>query len=170
MVRILNLDIRPLLRGETNLLPVNFSLSPEPIDNITFTDSAQFTGKITDAAGYMKLSLHAELPFEAECARCLSPVKDVFLFDFEKAVAQEGTLSIEEEESDDYIIAKDGFLDVDELLREMLILEFPNRILCDENCPGMCPKCGKPRREGPCSCETKEIDPRLAILQKLLDK
>jgi uncharacterized protein len=44
------------------------------------------------------------------------------------------------------------------------------RILCDEDCPGLCPKCGKPKREGECGCPTREIDPRLAILQTLLDQ
>ena len=60
--------------------------------------------------------------------------------------------------------------DLDEELREALILSFPMRILCDEDCPGLCPKCGKPKREGECGCPTREIDPRLAILQTLLDQ
>ena len=34
----------------------------------------------------------------------------------------------------------------------------------------VCPKCGKPRREGDCGCPTKEIDPRLAPLQKILEQ
>jgi len=47
---------------------------------------------------------------------------------------------------------------------------FPMRLLCSEDCRGLCDKCGKPRRLGDCGCNKKEIDPRLAILQKWVDK
>ena len=66
-------------------------------------------------------------------------------------------------------MVRDGTLDVDEPLREELLICFPMRLLCSEDCPGLCPKCGKPLREGDCGCSKKEIDPRLAVLQTLLD-
>ena len=40
----------------------------------------------------------------------------------------------------------------------------------EEMTTGLCPKCGKNRNEGPCGCDGREIDSRLAVLQKLLDK
>ena len=43
------------------------------------------------------------------------------------------------------------------------------KILCDESCPGLCPKCGKNLNEGACGCPEKEIDPRLSALAELLD-
>ena len=72
--------------------------------------------------------------------------------------------------SEEYVVINGSELDVDEPLLEELILGFPNKLLCEEDCPGLCPKCGKPRREGDCGCPTKEIDPRLAILATLFDK
>jgi uncharacterized protein len=44
------------------------------------------------------------------------------------------------------------------------------RLLCDEDCKGLCDRCGKPLRDGDCGCEKKEIDPRLAILKKWAEK
>ena len=42
--------------------------------------------------------------------------------------------------------------------------------ILEEECAGLCPKCGKNLNFGPCDCpKKKEIDPRLAILQKLLE-
>ena len=61
-------------------------------------------------------------------------------------------------------------LDVDEPLREELLLGFPLRLLCSEDCEGLCPKCGRPKREGDCGCVLKEIDPRLAVLKNFFDK
>jgi uncharacterized protein len=70
---------------------------------------------------------------------------------------------------DEYAIVQNGKLDLDEELREVLILEMPMRFLCSEDCPGLCPKCGKPKRDGSCNCSEKEIDPRWAKLAKLRD-
>jgi uncharacterized protein len=60
-------------------------------------------------------------------------------------------------------------LDVDEPLSEELLLGFPTRLLCSEDCLGLCPRCGKPKREGDCGCGGREIDPRLAILKTFFD-
>ena len=75
-----------------------------------------------------------------------------------------------EENFDEYaVLDADGMLNVDREIAETMMLLFPKKILCAEDCEGLCPKCGKPKRLGDCGCVTKEIDPRLAILQKLLD-
>jgi uncharacterized protein len=75
-----------------------------------------------------------------------------------------------EESVDEYIVVVDSCVELDEAVKEELMLEFPKKLLCSEDCLGLCPKCGKPKKEGDCGCVTKEIDPRLAVLKKLLDK
>ena len=59
-------------------------------------------------------------------------------------------------------------MELDEPVGELLFLELPSRDLCSEDCRGFCPKCGKDLNEGNCDCDTKEIDPRLAVLKKFL--
>ena len=168
----MTLDLRPMLRGEVQSIPLDFKLDPIPLSHVTFTDSAHITGVITDNAGYMRLTLKAELSYRGECARCLAPVNGVFSLDFERTVVAEGTLSEEQldEHFDEYAVLDGSQLDIDEQLAEELILGFPKKLLCDEDCQGLCPKCGRPRREGDCGCPTKEIDPRLAILKTLFDE
>ena len=70
-----------------------------------------------------------------------------------------------DELSDEYVVLNGTELDVDEPLREELLLGFPLRLLCSEDCPGLCPKCGKPKKDGDCGCSDREIDPRLAVLK-----
>ena len=166
------IDLNPMLRGEISSLDVEFSLSPEFIEGVTFDGDARVFGKITDNAGYMRLSLKATLSYVGECARCLDSVKGVFSLDFERTVVAEGTLSEEklEENVDEYIVLDNGMLYPDDAVREELLLDFPKKLLCSEDCPGLCPVCGRPKREGDCGCQKKEIDPRLAVLKKLLDK
>lgn len=166
------LDISPLLRGEVNKIDFDYMLTPETLDGVVFDSDARVVGKITDNAGYMRLTLKAELGYHAECARCLAPVKGVFSLDFERTVAAENTLTEQqlEELEDEYVVPEGGLLDVDEALREELLLAFPQKLLCEEDCPGLCPKCGKPRRDGDCGCVLREIDPRLAVLKNWVDK
>ena len=168
----MTVDVAPLLRGEVKRMDIDYMLSPEQMDGILFESDARVVGCITDRAGYMRLTLKAELKYHGECARCLAPVDGVFSLDFERTVVAEGTMSEEtlDEMAEEYVSLQDGELDVDEPLREELMLCFPMRLLCSEDCPGLCPHCGKPKREGDCGCTDKEIDPRLAILKTFFDE
>ena len=160
-------DIAPLLRGEVKRMDIDYSLSPEQIDGVSFDSDAHVFGYVTDRAGYMRLILKAELNYHGECARCLAPVEGVFSLDFERTVVTEGMLTEERlsELDDEYVLVEKNELDVDLAISEELLLNFPSRLLCSDDCLGLCPKCGKPKRDGDCGCPTKEIDPRLAVLK-----
>lgn len=163
------IDMGPILRGEVTRMNFEYTLDPIPMDRITFNDNAKVSGVITDEGGYMRLIAEAHLAYAASCDRCLEPVSDVFVLEFERTVAAEGALTEEqiEDNVDEFVIIEKGKLDIDEQLTEALLLDFPRKILCSEDCPGMCFKCGKLLKYGPCGCNTKEIDPRLAILADL---
>ena len=163
----MTLDLRPMLRGETNRIAISYDLTPEPMPGVAF-GNAEIRGEVVDSAGYIRLTLSASVTYRAECARCLAPVEGQFAMDFERTVADRKTLSAEAIEEDDgeYALMEDGRLSVDDQILEEMVLRFPTKILCSETCEGLCPKCGKPRREGACGCATKEMDPRLAVLKE----
>ncbi|MBO5682560.1 MAG: DUF177 domain-containing protein [Clostridia bacterium] len=166
------LDVGPLLRGEVDSIKIDYMLQPQKLDGVTFNGDAHVLGEITDNAGYMRLTLKAELSYSSECARCLAPVNGVFSLDFERTVVSEGTISDEQldEHFDEYAILDKTMLDIDEPLSEEMLLSFPAKLLCSEDCPGLCPKCGKPKREGKCECPEREIDPRWAALKTFCDE
>ena len=166
----MTLDLRPLLRGETHCIPIDYTLVPEKIQGVEFGD-AFVKGAVTDQGGYIRLSLSAEVDYSSECARCLEPVTGRFSIDFERTVSDEKTLSKEaiEENDGEYAIMVDGRLNVDDELLEELLLMFPQKLLCSEDCMGLCPVCGKPKKEG-CGCVSKEIDPRLAVLKNFFSE
>ena len=165
----MNIDLKPMLRGEITRMPIDFSIEPEAPYVVSFDGDVRVEGEITNQGGYMRLIATAEIPYSGTCARCLSDVNGVFTMPFERTVVTEGTLTEEQEEDnvDEYVILENGMLDIDDSVREALILSFPMRLLCDEDCPGLCPKCGKSLRDGTCGCSTKEIDPRWAVLASL---
>ena len=59
-------------------------------------------------------------------------------------------------------------IDVDEIVKEQIVLAVPTRMLCREDCKGICPECGTDRNTGDCSCATNDIDPRWAALKNLI--
>lgn len=165
----MDLDLKPMLRGEITRLAVDFAITPEPPMGVAFGDGAHITGEITNQGGYMHLSAEAVIPYSGTCARCLDAVSGTFTMPFERTVVTEGTLTEEQEEDnvDEYVILENGMLNVDDAVCEAVILSFPMRLLCSEECPGLCPTCGKPLRDGPCGCSKKEIDPRWAVLASI---
>ena len=53
------------------------------------------------------------------------------------------------------------------MLREQILLAVPLRVLCIEECKGLCPHCGKNLNEGQCSCAEPLEDPRWAALKDI---
>lgn len=76
----------------------------------------------------------------------------------------------ESDEDDPEVFPLEGdWLDLSDLLETCFILAMDQKSLCSESCAGLCSRCGKNLNDGPCDCK-KEIDPRLAVLEQLLDK
>ena len=182
----MRIDLRKLLSGDIRKLPLDFTFpideAPDleapgegaidtKIDGVVFTSPVRVKGEIVNLGGYIRLRAEATVDYDAECARCLAPLSRSLTVDIERTLVAGGSLeNTPEEEADDYLEIVDNAIDPDAALVEELMMEFPTRELCSEDCKGLCPKCGKNLNEGDCGCVKKEIDPRLAILQKLLEK
>mgnify|MGYP003294276851 CR=1 FL=1 len=108
------LDMRPMLRGETKHIHIDYLLTPDLPDGAQFDGDAHVLGDVTDEAGYMHLILTVSVVYRTECARCLDPIRGDFAIQLERTVAAEGTLTEEqlEENVDEYAIIKDGKLDL----------------------------------------------------------
>ncbi len=166
------IDVSALLRGEINKINIDFTLSPETIEGVSFPEGARVTGTLTDNAGFMRLTLTAKLAYLTECARCLAPVAGQAEIAFERTAVTEGTLTEQqlEDNVDEYVVINGAYLDIDTELKEEISMSFPQKILCSEDCPGLCPMCGKKLEGDVCSCGKKETDPRFDILKTLINK
>lgn len=179
-VSLLKIDMRGILAGEQKLINIDFILtdsnpfSQDTLSNlysVRFSTPVKVAGRLTSDAGYMKLSLELSVDYAVPCARCLEDVCGKFLLPVERTAVEAGVLENKEsEESDEYVEIQNGYLDIDDLLLELLELNFPSKFLCSDDCLGLCPTCGKNLNEGPCTCVKKELDPRLEPLRKLLEE
>jgi uncharacterized protein len=108
---------------------------------------------------------------EMGCSRCLEsarlPINAIFkyvLTPAETEQQEEKELCAEEM---DFVYYQDDLIDLDPLVAEQIILQIPMRVLCQEDCKGLCPHCGINRNTGSCQCHEGQIDSRLAVLKKL---
>jgi uncharacterized protein len=77
--------------------------------------------------------------------------------------------SVEDDESDGFVVAEDMQLDVEELMNDDIVLWVPTKFLCKKDCKGLCDQCGQNLNEGSCQCKATKGDPRLAVLESLLN-
>ncbi len=120
-------------------------------------------------AGEVSASL--ELP----CARCLQPVVTDVLRSFDLLYRPLGSdagqeeLSINQGEADIGYYRGEG-LQLEEVLREQVLLALPIKVVCSEACKGLCPTCGQNLNQGPCACPGPAGDVRWRALQDIRDK
>ncbi len=164
----MRVDMTPILTGRTDAIAFTFDWegAGELFPAFSFEKSVHVEGEVTERSGCMLLTLRAEVFYLTECARCLKELHRTLSLTLSKYAAVKGTL--QDGEDDDYVIISDSVMELDEPVGELLFLELPSKDLCSEDCRGFCPKCGKDLNAGDCDCNGKEIDPRLAVLQKFL--
>jgi uncharacterized protein len=118
-----------------------------------------------------ELSTCLELP----CARCLEQVKQDIQRNFELlyrplgADAGREELSVTAAEAEVGYYQGEGVL-LEDVLREQILLEVPLKVICREDCKGLCAHCGKNLNEGSCSCAEPIEDPRWAALKEIRGK
>ncbi len=112
---------------------------------------------------------------ECICSRCLEEFEHHMEFDLEEEFFPTGAIMnaplppIDEEKNEErFIIGEDHILDISEALRQNLFLNSPTKPVCQQECAGLCQKCGQNLNEGPCNCSTEQIDPRWTRLRELL--
>ena len=110
-----------------------------------------------------------DLTVAIPCGRCLEDVPTNIHFDIEKKLTISGdTLVDEDMEQTDYLI---GFeMDVDKLVSTEILVNWPMKVLCKDDCEGICRVCGMNLNKGTCSCQRTELDPRMAAIQDIFNK
>jgi uncharacterized protein len=176
----MRLDLTALLEGRASSQEWDFTYTPDadgPLlpDDIRLTEPIAAHVVVTAHYGYLALTADASCVYETECARCLDVVSRTLTVHAERIIetdaASGGGTQRDADYEDNLLTMENGTADAQDCLTEEILLNLPMYHLCREDCPGLCPRCGKKRAEGGCTCDAKkEIDPRLAILQKLLEK
>ena len=131
------------------------------------SEPVQAEGMVRNTAGVLVMTGNITTCIHGTCDRCASA------FDREIQLPIDVVLVTEmanEENEDEWVFPLEGdSADLDDIVRTVFVLNLDSKLLCKEDCKGICHRCGKNLNDGPCNCQ-KELDPRFAALKQLLDK
>ena len=108
--------------------------------------------------------IHATAHYQ--CSYCLENFTTDMEIPFSDNFQENSTGEIDDEEDVAYYNGDE--IDIADLVRESIILAEPLKIVCSKGCRGLCSHCGVNLNVKECSCNDNQIDPRLAVLSKLL--
>jgi uncharacterized protein len=155
-----------------NYQPGELELNEE---RVTVVAAPRVTGRIQQSDSKVTVRGEATAELQLECDRCLKsvviPVFSSFEVEYVTPDTYQAHPAAELLDEDLSLSVFDGaVIDIDELVREQLLLALPAQILCQEECKGLCPECGGDRNDADCKCQEAEIDPRWAGLKEIANR
>ncbi|MDD5745714.1 MAG: DUF177 domain-containing protein [Candidatus Omnitrophica bacterium] len=109
-------------------------------DDIIFREPVTIQAEVRREFDNLHIRVRVNSSIKFNCARCLKPGQRRFACDREiiKPVVEE------------------NIIDITQLAREEIILNYPDRLLCKEDCKGLCSRCGWNLNESDCGCGTDD--------------
>ena len=131
------------------------------------TEPVLASGTVRNTAGVLVMKGMITTCIHGTCDRCATA------FDRDMEIPIDAVLVTElanEENEDEWVFTLEGdSADLEDIVRTIFVLNMDSKLLCSDDCKGLCCGCGRNLNYETCSCE-KEIDPRLAALKQLLNK
>lgn len=162
------LDLSKIITTPSGVLPFETTLDlREEMFGSCYpvTELVSCEGQVRNTADVLLLNATLTTCLHGVCDRCVAE------FDREVSFAVEAVLVREilnEEDADVWTFLLNGDkADLDEILTTAFVLSMDSKLLCAEDCKGLCMRCGKNLNDGSCECRP-EPDPRFAALKQLL--
>lgn len=170
MIRVI-LTISQIIGKIGESMNVSFS---EQIENTTgypdvvcFSEPVEVKGILTNTKKGILFEAQGSTEAEFLCSRCLETVKVPISFHMNEIFYQAG--GIERENQKEAETFYNDQIDFTDIIQRSILENLPMKVLCKENCKGLCTKCGKNLNEGECHCDHTEFDPRLESLRTLFN-
>jgi len=167
------IHLSDVFTSEGKRLDVDAELEATGFDNgrerFEITRSSPVSIVITHLeAGRILVKADLRLTLRAACDRCLAEVPVRLELRTERIVLSP-ELAADAKEADDQGFVDGYELDVEALAHDMIIGNWPAKILCREDCKGICPVCGQNRNLKDCGCDSFVPDPRMAAIQDIFN-
>ena len=161
-------ELKSVFQNEGEEKQVNYKLDIADIDIdgvFPFRTPIDVTATAKNRASLVSLTIRACFSYSRSCDRCSTEFTRKMDMLFEHKLAQ----TLVDDGNDDYIETPDFKLELDNIVISDILLSLPQKNLCKDDCKGLCQICGKNLNEGDCSCDKREIDPRLEMLKQFMD-
>ena len=160
------------IRFDEIFQPGQIDFSGEDIEQGTPLHVAGTAEALAHSEGEVRIQGRYTVEMTAECDRCLGRAKYPLDASFDLFYRPMSDIAVEEEveihEGEAEIgFYEDGGLELEEILREQVMLALPMQKVCSDVCKGICPVCGKNRNETACDCRIETADDRWGALRNL---
>lgn len=136
-------------------------------ENYRFSEPLKIKGRVYNNGKTLALELDVTGEMETNCARCLEPLMADVSYSIHELLSQREDGAKEDED----IILFDGYeIELDDIIEDHFLMNVSGKYLCDEECMGLCPHCGKNLNDGDCDCNKEYIDPRWQALADILNQ
>lgn len=129
---------------------IDYSISAEEISDIhgyCFVSPVNVKGRIFNKADVVYLDYSVDFKLMLTCDRCLREFENTYHFDFSHIVVPSVS-----SDNDEYIVAESESIELNDIAVTDLLLRLPTKILCKEDCKGLCMVCGCDLNESECNC------------------
>lgn len=115
------------------------------------------------------ISFETEVELLLPCDRCLEDVRHTLNIKMNKEIDMNESDEKRIESMDELCFIKDSELDVERLIYNEILVHLPMKVLCNENCKGICNRCGANLNSQTCDCDTTELDPRMSKIRDIFN-
>jgi uncharacterized protein len=134
-----------------------------------FSDKVKIKVKLDKSA--RQILIHTNIWSEGVfvCDRCLANFKKPVngMYSMVYIQSDRSTIDLKKEDEVQVLSADTNYIDLDEDVRQYIFLAIPQKLLCQEECKGICPECGVNRNIESCTCDIHTTDSRWDALKKL---
>lgn len=157
-------------REITREVPVEFNSFVSKLGEFPVTKKAPIDIRIANRENKrLLIQGETDVTISVPCSRCLEEVPTDIHVSIDKELTLDGSVIGDEQmESIDYLIGLN--LDIDKLIYGEILVNWPMKVLCKEDCKGICKVCGMNLNKGNCDCQRTELDPRMAAIQDVFNK
>lgn len=149
---MIEIDIREALKNEGKVYIFQYEGAPALGEDISFAKPLELNAEYVALNRNISVRGKFETVLNTVCDRCLDDMEMEIAYRFDETIFRTGT-----QEEEEYTYEGD-VLSLDKLVYDAITLSLPHRLLCREECRGICPTCGQNLNRGSCGCKPEDTD------------
>lgn len=161
----MKVDITDITRVNGASMKVEFkeaSPAGEPVEGYVLNAPVSFSGTLTNINGILELDGRLTTSYHTVCYRCLKAIDR----QLDMRVRESFVNGKQGAEDIDAYALEGKLLDTDKAFEDNIVLNLPMKQVCNEDCKGLCQKCGANLNETSCKCSENSINPQMEALSK----